>query len=133
MPTVLRPARAVFIAVALAWLPAAGAPTARLAATPSVGTAPLVVGFDSAHSSAGTIAEHLLLLGNGEATPLSMAEQTTNYNYTLPGFYLAQTWLRDDSGVALSPPVAISVSRERDGLLPPTATVTVAATTDALT
>ncbi|MGZ3425990.1 MAG: PKD domain-containing protein [Polyangia bacterium] len=114
-------------------LQAAGAPSAHLAASPTSGTAPLVVGFDSARSSAGTIAEHLLLLGNGDAISLGMAEQTTNYNYTLPGFYLAQTWLRDGSGVALSPPVPISVLRERDGLAPPTGSATVGVTTDPAT
>src|SRR3954471_7045779 len=100
---------------------------------PTTGTAALVVGFDTTRSSAGTIAEHLLLLGNGDAISLAMAAQSTNYNYTLPGFYLAQTWLRDESGIALSAPVPISVSRERDGLVPATADVMVQATTDPLT
>src|SRR3954470_4248410 len=100
---------------------------------PTTGTAPLVVGFDTARSSAGTIAEHLILLGNGDAISLAMAEQTTNYNFTLPGFYLAQTWLRDESGIALSPPVPVSVTRQSDGLVPATASVLVQATTDALT
>ena len=134
MPSVLRLARLLCVAVAVAVVPAsrpaAGAPTARLAAIPTSGTAPLVVAFDSAGSSAGTIAEHLLLFGSGDASTLGLAEQRTNYNYTLPGFYLAQTWLRDESGVALSPPVAIAASRQRDGLSPPTASVSVAATTD---
>jgi MYXO-CTERM domain-containing protein len=133
MRPVLLVARVVFVAVVMASLPAAGAPSAHLAAAPTSGTAPLVVGFDSARSSAGTIAEHLLLLGNGDAISLGMAEQTTNYNYTLPGFFLAQTWLRDGSGVALSPPVPISVIRDRDGLAPPTATAAVALTTDPVT
>jgi len=133
MPSVLRFARAISIAAALLAARAYAAPAAHLEATSASGTAPLVVGFDTARSSAGTIAEHLLLLGNGDAISLSMAAQTTNYNYTLPGFYLAQTWLRDDSGVALSPPVAIAVARDRDGLTPPTATMMVAATTDPLT
>ncbi len=133
MPSVLRLARAVSIAAALTAVRAWAAPVARLDAMSATGTAPLVVGFDTAHSQAGTIAEHLLLLGNGDAIALTMAAQTTNYNYTLPGFYLAQTWLRDDSGVALSPAVAIAVSRDRDGLAPATATVTPAATTDPLT
>jgi PKD repeat protein len=106
---------------------------AHLAAMPAAGTAPLVVGFDTARSSAGTIAEHLVLLGNGDAISLALATQTTNYNYTLPGFYLAQSWLRDETGIALSPPVPISVARQSDGLSPATATVTVNATTDALT
>jgi PKD repeat protein len=106
---------------------------AHLAAMPTTGTAPLVVGFDTARSSAGTIAEHLVLLGNGDAISLATAEQTTNYNYTLPGFYLAQSWLRDESGIALSGPVPISVSRQSDGLLPATATIGVNATTEALT
>ncbi|HEX6837566.1 MAG TPA: PKD domain-containing protein [Polyangia bacterium] len=129
----LRFARAISIAAALAAATAHAAPVARLQATSASGTAPLVVGFDTARSSAGTIAEHLLLTGNGDAISLAMAEQTTNYNYTVPGFYLAQTWLRDESGVALSAPVAIVVARDRDGLLPPSASVTVAATTDPLT
>ncbi len=124
---------AVALTVALLPRPAAAAPTARLAAMPASGSAPLVVGFDTTHSSAGTIAEHLVLTGNGDASSLAMAAQTTNYNYTLPGFYLAQTWLRDETGIALSAPVPISVSRERDGQAPPTASVTVAATTDPLT
>lgn len=133
MPSVLRLARAISIAAALVAAKAQAAPVARLSATSASGTAPLVVGFDTARSSAGTIAEHLLLVGNGDAISLSMAEQTTNYNYTLPGFYLAKTWLRDESGVALSAPVPIAVARDRDGLAPPSASLTVAATTDPLT
>ncbi|HEX9102299.1 MAG TPA: hypothetical protein VF997_08855, partial [Polyangia bacterium] len=133
MPSVLRLARAVSLAAALAAVRASAAPVARLDATSASGTAPLVVGFDTGRSSAGALAEHLLLVGNGDAIPLAMAAQTTNYNYTLPGFYLAQTWLRDDSGLALSPPVPITVARQRDGLQPATASVTVAATTDPLT
>ena len=121
------------VALSLMSSPALATPSARLSATPSTGTAPLVVGFDSARSSAGTIAEHLVLTGNGDAIPLAMAEQTTNYNYTLPGFYLAQTWLHDDTGVALSDPLPISVIRDSDGQVPPTATVVAAATTDPLT
>ncbi len=131
MPSVLRSAFAigslVFASAALA------TPSAHLTATPSTGTAPLVVGFDTTGSSAGTIAEHLVLIGNGDAVPLAMAEQTTNYNYTLPGFYLAQTWLHDDSGVALSSALPITVIRPADNQSPPSATVVAAATTDPLT
>ena len=130
MPSVLRLARAVSIAAALIAARAWAAPVARLDAMSASGTAPLVVGFDTGRSQAGTVAEHLLLVGNGDAISLSMAAQTTNYNFTLPGFYLAQTWLRDESGVALSPAVAISVTRDRDGLVPAAATVAAAATTD---
>jgi MYXO-CTERM domain-containing protein len=103
---------------------------AHLAAAPASGAAPLVVGFDTARSQAGTIAEHLVLVGNGDAIGLANAEQTSNYNFTLPGFYLAQSWLRDDSGIGLSAAVPIAVSRERDGQLPPAATVAAQATTD---
>jgi MYXO-CTERM domain-containing protein len=131
MPSVLRTGFVIgsflFASVALA------APSAHLAAVPSTGTSPLVVGFDTTGSSAGTIAEHLVLIGNGDAVPLAMAEQTTNYNYTLPGFYLAQTWLHDDSGVALSSSVPITVVRPADDQSPPSATVVAAATTDPLT
>ena len=133
MPSVLRFARVLPLAAALLGARAAAAPTARLAATPTSGTAPLVVALDTARSSAGTIAEHLVLVGNGDAISLGMAEQMTNYNYTLPGFYLAATWLRDDSGIALSPPVPIAVERQSDGQTPPAASVTVSATTDPLT
>ncbi|HEY2745251.1 MAG TPA: hypothetical protein VGL86_11530, partial [Polyangia bacterium] len=49
---------------------AQGAPAAHLTATPTTGTAPLVVGFDTAGSTAGTIAEHLVLIGNGDALVL---------------------------------------------------------------
>lgn len=121
------------VAAALAATPAVAAPAAYLAATPAAGAAPLIVEFDTARSSAGAIAEHLLFVGNGDALPLSSAAQMTNYNYTLPGFYQAQTWLRDGDGLALSQPVAIAVSRAGDGQAPPTATVIAAATTDART
>ncbi len=133
MPSVSRFARAASIAVALTATRALAAPVAHLDATSASGTAPLVVGFDTARSSAGVIAEHLLFVGNGDVISLPMAAQTSNYNFGLPGFYLAQTWLRDDSGLALSAPVPIAVSRERDGLPPAAATVMVAATTDPLT
>ena len=133
MPSVLRFARAVAVAAALAALPAAAAPSAHLGAMPSSGLAPLVVGFDTTGTTAGAIAEHLLLVGNGDALALAGATMVTNYNYGLPGFYLAQTWLRDDGGLALSPPVAITVSRQSDGRLPPTATASVQATTDPAT
>jgi PKD repeat protein len=131
MPSVLR--HVFLTASLLAASTATAAPSARLSATPTTGTAPLVVGFDSARSMAGTIAEHFVLIGNGDAVSLATAEQTTNYNYTLPGFYLAQTWLRDETGVALSEPVPITVIRDSDGESPPAAKVVAAATTDPAT
>jgi MYXO-CTERM domain-containing protein len=107
----------------------------RLAATPTAGQAPLQVAFDTARTTAdGTVAEHLLLLGNGDAVTLAAAADTANYGYQLPGFYLAQTWLRDASGgFGASPPVGIAVGRPRDGRDPPAVSVLVAPTTDALT
>ena len=134
MPSVLRSASSLSLAAVLvAARVSAAAPAAHLAAMPTSGTAPLVVAFDTARSAAGTIAEHLIFAGNGDAITLGMAEQVTNYNYTLPGFYLASTWLHDDSGIALAPPVPISVTRLGDGQAPPTASVVVQATTDPLT
>jgi MYXO-CTERM domain-containing protein len=128
MPSVLRSA---FVTASLFAASAALAqPTALLAANPTTGTSPLIVGFDTTGSSAGTIAEHLVLIGNGDAVPLAMAAQTTNYNYQMPGFYLAQTWLHDQLGVAVSKPVPITVIRPADNASPPSATVVAAATTD---
>jgi MYXO-CTERM domain-containing protein len=129
----LRSVRLFTVAALVAARAAAAAPAAHLTASPATGAAPLIVGFDTARSSAGTLAEHLLFVGNGEAVSLPMAAQMSNYNYAVPGFYLALTWLRDGDGVALSQPVPISVARASDGLAPPTATVNVAATTDPLT
>ncbi|MCA1663424.1 MAG: hypothetical protein LC659_04000, partial [Myxococcales bacterium] len=89
----MRSLRLLTVAALVAARAAAAAPVAHLSAAPATGTAPLVVAFDSARSSAGTLAEHLLFVGNGEAISLPMAAQTTSYDYALPGFYLAQSWL----------------------------------------
>jgi len=93
------------------------------------------VAFDTGNTTIdGTVAEHLLLLGNGDAVTLATATETTSYGYQLPGFYLAQTWLRQaGGGFASSQPVAITVGRPRDGRNPPAASVVVAPTTDPLT
>jgi hypothetical protein len=112
--------------------PAAASP--RLAAAPTDGLAPILVAFDTTRSALdGTLAEHLLLVGNGDVLPLATVSELPNYGYQLPGFYLAQTWLRGDTGLGASTPVAIRVGRVRDGLMPPTADVVLAHTTDPLT
>ncbi|MDB4968762.1 MAG: repeat-containing protein [Myxococcales bacterium] len=124
-----------WLALSLAWSHDAGAATTpRLDAMPTTGTAPLMVTFDTSHTVAdAALVHHLLFLGNGDAQPLATAAEMASYGYPLPGFYLAQTWLRTADGFGASLPVAISAARVRDGQSPPSLTLVVARTTDPLT
>lgn len=126
----------VGIAVALPCL-AAAAPTAGLHATPTTGAPPLAVQFDTGSSSLDSGAKlllHVLFYGNGDGTTLATATEMPAYGYALPGLYEAQTLLVEDSGAfALSAPVAVTVSRRRDGRVPPTVTMNVSSTTDPMT
>jgi MYXO-CTERM domain-containing protein len=125
---------AVFVVAVVLSPVAAAAPTAHLSATPTAGSPPLMVGFDTSSSSVdGAVAEHLLFLGNGAALALGSAAEMPGYSYPLPGSFTAQTWLRQaDGSFASSTAVALAVTRPRDGRAPPTAKMTVTATSDPL-
>lgn len=126
---------AVFVFAIAPPLVAVAAPAAHLSASPTSGPPPLLVGFDTAGSSVdGTVAEHLLFPGNGSALALGSATEMPGYSYQLPGAFTAQSWLRQsDGGIAVSEPVAVAVARPRDGRAPPTARITLAATSAPLT
>jgi PKD repeat protein len=80
-----------------------GAPTARLAATPQSGRAPLEVDFDGSASSdpdAGdTIAEYTFDFGDGTA-PVTQASPAASHTYTEPGNYNASLTVKDSRGKA---------------------------------
>jgi hypothetical protein len=99
---------------------------AVLAAQPTSGPPPLSVAFDTAGSATdGAPLEHFLFPGDGAALPLGAASVKQTYAYQLAGSYLAETWLRDGSGIALSPPVGISIARVSDGRDPPSVRLSV--------
>lgn len=111
---------------------AAAAPVARLSVTPTAGSPPLPVSFQTDGSTVdGTLAEHILFLGNGGALQFGNVEDKTGYAYELPGYYTPQTWLRQsDGGFAGSSPLPIVVTRTRDGRSPPAVTMTAAPARD---
>ena len=124
-----------FAVLMLSPLSALAAPAPRVTATPSDGPPPLMVGFDTSGTRADAdVAEHFLFTGNGDLLTLQTAAEMPIYGYQLPGFYLAQSWLRQSSGsYAASPTVPIVISRPRDGARPAALTLEVQATTDPLT
>ncbi|HEX3129689.1 MAG TPA: PKD domain-containing protein [Thermoanaerobaculia bacterium] len=80
-----------------------GAPTARLAAAPQSGHAPLEVDFDGSDSSdpdAGdTIAEYTFDFGDG-SDPVTQGSPTVSHTYTAPGNYNASLSVKDSRGKA---------------------------------
>ena len=98
-----------------------------LSVNPPAGTRPLVTAFDTTGTTLDcgqTAQDYLLFPGNGAVVALSAAplSQSIPYTFTIPGFYLAATYLSESpSGRArTSPSVAIGVTRGSDGTPPPT-------------
>jgi PKD repeat protein len=102
--------------------PANQAPTARAAATPSTGQAPLTVALSSAGSvdADGTIASYAWNLGNGQTS--SAANPTTTY--TTAGTYTATLTVTDNGGATATATASITVTAAPPTNRAPTARAT---------
>ena len=93
----------------LGTVPAAAAqpPVAALTATPTSGTAPLVVNFNGTGSfdPDGTIASYVWNFGDGTSGTGATASRT----YTVPGIYTATLMVTDNAGLTNSKTVTIAV------------------------
>jgi PKD repeat protein len=83
-------------------------PVAAATATPSSGTAPLVVAFDGGSSSDpdGTVASYAWTFGDGG----SAAGPTTSHTYQIAGSYSAQLTVTDNDGAANTTTLPIVVN-----------------------
>ena len=94
------------------------APTARLAATPQAGTAPLTVELDGAASSdpdAGDgVAQYIFDFGDGSA-PVTQSAPDVEHTYTAAGIYHASLTVKDTRGKASANSADVIIQVVPDG------------------
>jgi len=97
-------------------------PVAKVSATPTTGTAPLVVKFSSAGStdSDGTIVSQSWAFGDGATS----TDANPSHTYTTAGTFAAVLTVTDDEGAKNSATVSIVVSPAPTGNQPPVAKAT---------
>jgi PKD repeat protein len=103
-------------------------PVARITATPSTGSAPLLVSFNGSTStdSDGTIASYAWNFGDGQQG----SGATVTHSYAQPGNYTATLTVKDSGGASTSATVAITVTTTSTSLDAPTNFYAVASGSD---
>lgn len=99
-------------------------PVARITATPSTGSAPLLVSFNGSASSDadGTITSYAWNFGDGQQG----SGTTVTHSYAQPGNYTATLTVTDSGGASASTTVAITVTTTSTSLAAPTSFYAVA-------
>ena len=99
------------------------APLAQLVATPTSGTAPLMVQFDATGSSDGedAVVEFRLDFGDGSA-PQTQASPRFSHVYASEGFYNATLKVKDARGLLSTNPAQATISVGKAGNPPPPVT-----------
>jgi hypothetical protein len=92
-------------------------PTAIASATPTVGDAPLTVGFDSSGSYLGTGSGLTYIWDFGDGSPAGSGP-TTNHTYANPGNYVAYLTITTSNGTSTAPGIAITVNVDPQVLRP---------------